>query len=155
MKIAIRKAIASDISSLSHLFDLYRIFYNKKTDLEAVYKFLSERLNANDSEILLAENDQSTIVGFTQLYPSFSSTRMQRLWVLNDLYVLESYRGKGISKLLIEAAKKLAVQTRACGLLLETAKTNVIGNQLYPSTEFKLEDESNFYFWTNQSIKNA
>jgi GNAT superfamily N-acetyltransferase len=75
---------------------------------------------------------------------------MQKMWLLNDLYVAENFRGRGISKALIDAAKKLATDTQACGLLLETSKTNNIGNQLYPATDFELQDESNFYFWTTK-----
>ncbi len=72
---------------------------------------------------------------------------MKRLWLLNDLFVAKEFRGQGISKLLIERAKQLAEQTHAAGLLLETEKTNEIGNQLYPSAGFNLE-ANNFYFWS-------
>ena len=70
------------------------------------------------------------------------------MWLLNDLYVAKAYRGKGISKQLINAAKGLAKQTEAAGVLLETEPSNTIGNRLYPATGFELE-ENNFYFWTN------
>ena len=78
---------------------------------------------------------------------------MQRLWLLNDLYILEAYRGMGSSQQLITAAKELAISTNACGLLLETGISNHIGNRLYPATGFKLESGSHFYFWNNQSPK--
>ena len=68
------------------------------------------------------------MTGFTQLYPLFSSTRMKRYWLLNDLFVNENHRGKGHSKALIESAKELCRETKACGILLETDKTNEIGN---------------------------
>ena len=66
----------------------------------------------------MAENEESKIVGFIQLYPIFSSTRMQKLWLLNDLFVNENYREKGVSVLLINESKKLCKQTEACGLIL-------------------------------------
>jgi ribosomal protein S18 acetylase RimI-like enzyme len=49
--------------------------------------------------------------------------------------------------LLIEAAKTLCRETNSCGLVLETAKTNIIGNALYPKTGFQLDIEHNYYFW--------
>ena len=104
----------------------------------------------NESVIYIAlDNEKNKIVGFVQLYPLFSSTRMQKLWLLNDLYVIETYRSKGISKMLIDAGKNLCKDTNACGLMLETAKDNIIGNQLYPATDFVLDTEHNFYFWNN------
>ena len=71
------------------------------------------------------------------------------MWLLNDLFVEPDYRGKGISKMLINQAKNLAKKTDACGVLLETETTNDIGNRLYPQEGFHLE-ENNYYFWTNQ-----
>ncbi len=145
----IRKATLQDIGQLSELFDQYRIFYQKEPDLPAAEQFLTERIENRDSEIFVAESE-GEILGFVQLYPIFSSTRMKRYWLLNDLFVHENYRGKGFSKQLIEKAKEIAKSTNAGGILLETGKTNDIGNKLYPGCGFELYDEVNFYEWTNQ-----
>ncbi|MDR6514345.1 GNAT family N-acetyltransferase [Chryseobacterium camelliae] len=143
-----RKATLQDIGQLSELFDQYRIFYHKTSDVPAAEQFLTERIENGDSKIFVAEIEER-LVGFVQLYPLFSSTRMKRYWLLNDLFVNESYRGKGFSKELIEQAKEMAQSTDACGILLETGKSNDIGNKLYPSCGFELYDEVNFYEWTN------
>ncbi|TDL99529.1 MAG: GNAT family N-acetyltransferase [Flavobacteriaceae bacterium] len=143
----IRKATFEDLPQLSILFDLYRFFYGKKSDQKSAEKFLHERIQNGESEIFVAEETEGKLVGFVQLYPIFSSTRMKKLWLLNDLYVLEDHRGKGISVLLIEKAKELSRNTHACGLILETAKTNHIGNKLYPKTGFELDQDHNYYAW--------
>ena len=145
----IRKATIEDLKTLVELFDQYRVFYNKASNPEKAEAFISERLKLNDAEIFIAENEHETIVGFVQLYPIFSSTRMQKLWLLNDLFVDNSQRGKGISKLLIETAKELCKQTNSCGLILETSKSNIIGNNLYPKVGFTLDLEHNYYTWDN------
>lgn len=145
----IRKATVTDVQQLAGLFDQYRIFYHKNSDIPAAEKFLAERIKNNDSEIFVAKYE-GKLVGFVQLYPLFSSTRMKRYWLLNDLYVNENYRGKGYSKALIEEAKQMAKSTDACGILLETGKSNDIGNKLYPACGFKIYDEVNFYEWTNE-----
>lgn len=143
-----RKATFKDLEQLSALFDQYRIFYHKESDIPAAENFLKERIQNKDSEIFIAEKD-GILTGFVQLYPIFSSTRMQRYWLLNDLYVNADHRGKGYSKELIEAAKDLCRSSNACGMLLETGKSNDVGNQLYPSCGFELYDSVNFYEWTN------
>ncbi|WP_066441343.1 GNAT family N-acetyltransferase [Chryseobacterium sp. CCH4-E10] len=145
----IRKATVTDVQQLAELFDQYRIFYHKNSDIPAAEKFLTERIKNNDSEIFVAEYEEK-LVGFVQLYPLFSSTRMKRYWLLNDLYVHENQRGKGYSKDLIEEAKRMAKSSDACGILLETGKSNDIGNQLYPACGFEIYDEVNFYEWTNE-----
>jgi GNAT superfamily N-acetyltransferase len=148
--IVIQKAVIQSIEDLAQIFDLYRIFYKKESDIEQAKQFLKARLENNESVIYIAfDNQEEQIVGFVQLYPLFSSTRMQRLWLLNDLYVKQEYRNTGISKMLIEASKTLCIETNACGLMLETAKDNTVGNQLYPATDFVLDTEHNFYFWDN------
>ena len=143
-----RKATIQDLHQLAELFDQYRVFYHKDSDIPAAENFLKERIENKDSEIFVVENE-GKLVGFVQLYPLFSSTRMKRYWLLNDLYVNENYRGKGFSKELIEEAKTLAKSTNASGVLLETGKSNDIGNQLYPACGFELYDSVNFYEWTN------
>ncbi|TXI86030.1 MAG: GNAT family N-acetyltransferase [Chryseobacterium sp.] len=143
-----RKAVLSDLPQLAELFDQYRIFYHKASDIPAATNFLSERIENQDSEIFVAA-ENGKLTGFVQLYPIFSSTRMQRYWLLNDLYVNDNHRGKGFSKELIEESKEHCRFSKACGILLETGKSNDIGNQLYPACGFELYDSVNFYEWTN------
>ncbi len=145
----IRRVRLEDLEKVSVLFDAYRVFYRKVSDQKAGKVFLEARIKNQESIMYVAENEQGIFCGFVQLYPIFSSTRMKKLWLLNDLFVDPDYRGKGISVLLIDEAKKLAINTDACGLLLETEKTNHIGNSLYPKTGFVLNTGSNFYEWDN------
>ena len=142
----IQPAIINHLNELSILFDAYRQFYNKVSDIESAKVFLADRMNNNESKIFIAFDGEEA-VGFIQLYPLFSSTRMKRFWILNDLFVSSRWRGKGFSKALIEEAKELCNQTDACAMLLETSISNEIGNNLYPSMGFVLRDDANFYEW--------
>ncbi|MCI1267033.1 MAG: GNAT family N-acetyltransferase [Saprospiraceae bacterium] len=142
-----RKAQLADVPQLNELFNEYRLFYKKEADLEKSALFLKERITNNESVIYVAESVHQKLTGFVQLYPLFSSTRLCRLWLLNDLFVLPEFRGQQISVLLINEAKKLAIDTDAVGLILETAKSNDIGNQLYPRTDFVLDEDHNYYYW--------
>jgi len=143
----VRIATPSDLQQLAKLFDGYRVYYKKESDIDGAKAFLSDRLQNDDSEIYVCETTDGNLAGFTQLYPLFSSTRMKRLWLLNDLFVDPSYRGQQVSKKLIERAKALVRATSACAMFLETEKTNMIGNNLYPKTGFQLNEASNYYEW--------
>lgn len=147
MTATIRKATLPDLAPLVDLFEGYRNFYQCEPRPRDAKQFLAERLTNKDSEIFIAVTGAGILTGFVQLYPLFSSTRMRRMWLLNDLFVLPEHRGQGISKKLIAEAKQLCHRTGACGLMLETAKSNVTGNQLYPATGFTLDSEHNYYFW--------
>jgi GNAT superfamily N-acetyltransferase len=143
----IKQATISELHILTELFEAYRAFYKKNADYDTAKEFLRERIENNESVIYLVYNEDKKVVGFTQLYPLFSSTRMKKMWLLNDLYVVATERGKGFSKALIERAKQLAHETNACEIMLETAKTNDIGNQLYPSVGFELGEDCNWYHY--------
>jgi len=138
------------LDELTLLFDAYRQFYDKPSDIDAAKSFLTDRMENQESVIYCSVNEENQITGFVQLYPLFSSTRLKRFWMLNDLFVLPQFRGNGYSKALIEEAKNLCKQTNACGMLLETSKENQIGNQLYPETGFIRRDDANFYEWEIQ-----
>ena len=142
----VREAKLSDLKNLSVLFNSYRMFYGKKFDLEVAEEFLRSRIEKKDSKIFVCDFNNE-LSGFVQLYPLFSSTRVSKYWLLNDLYVDVNKRGKGFSKFLIERSKELVIESKACGMMLETEKSNDIGNKLYPSTGFKKNELSNFYEW--------
>ena len=72
---------------------------------------------------------------------------MKPAWLLNDLYVNPIYRGKGVSVRLIDEAKELVRDTNSYGMMLETGRTNDIGNKLYPRSGFELDVDHNFYSW--------
>jgi len=159
MSIEIREATSQDLSNgLAELFDSYRQFYRQTSDVQSAKNFLNERISNKESIIYVAyetttsttTTNQNKLVGFTQLYPLFSSVRMKRLWLLNDLFVSETFRGKGISRKLIVRAKQLCRETKAAGVSLQTEKTNMIGNKLYVSEEFELDSEHNYYEWTSK-----
>ena len=147
MKNQVRKARLTDVDALSGLFDQYRVFYEKPSDEKAAKAFLTERITREESEIFVVFHPSGTMAGFVQLYPLFSSTRMKRVWLLNDLFVASEFRGQGFSVQLIEKAKELCRNTNALGMMLETDKTNSIGNNLYPKTGFVLDTAHNFYTW--------
>jgi GNAT superfamily N-acetyltransferase len=143
----IRKATLADLEQTAGLFNEYRIFYNQPGDMQRARDFIAQRINRNDAEIFIAEMEHGHLAGFVQLYPLFSSVRTKRLWLLNDLYVTPAFRGRRLSVALIDRAKQLTRDTGAAGLMLETARSNTIGNALYPATGFALDNDHNYYSW--------
>ena len=131
------------------LFDGYRKFYKQESNIEATKLFLAERLNNQDSVIFIAFLNE-TAVGFTQLYPLFSSVSMQPMYLLNDLFIKPNFRGKGIGEALIKESKLLCEAKQYKGLAIQTAFNNP-AQQLYQRLEFKKDSDLHF-FWTNSKI---
>lgn len=139
------QATRNDLDALTELFDLYRIFYQQTSDLDGARAFLNDRLNNEESVVFMAFDDNNPI-GFVQLYPSFSSVSMKPTWVLNDLYVKETGRGKGFGEKLIRAAIAFAEEAGAKGVLLETAQDNVTAQRLYEKIGFAKESNYIYFF---------
>jgi ribosomal protein S18 acetylase RimI-like enzyme len=145
--VVIKKTSIEDLEMVSHLFDLYRIFYEQTSDIEAAKKFLSERIKNNESIIYLAlDEKKNSGMGFVQLYPSFSSVRMKRMWILNDLFVHTNYRKQGVAEALILKSKELAIETKAKHIILETHSSNINAQKLYDKLGFKRDDEHYYYY---------
>jgi len=132
------------LKELSVLFDQYRVFYKQSSNLAAATKFLQERFQNEDSTILVAI-EHSSIVGFTQLYPSFSSVSMKRIWILNDLFVAEASRKQGVGKLLMLTAENYARETEAVRIVLSTQISNIAAQSLYQFLGYCKDEE--FYHY--------
>lgn len=142
--ITIRQATARDIDLVAPLFDAYRQFYGQVANVDLARNFLSERFVNSESIVLVAASD-AAIVGFTQLYPSFSSTRVSRIYILNDLYVAPEHRRSGIGRLLLTGAATFARETGAVRLSLSTAHSNVPAQRLYESLGWVLDEKFRTY----------
>ena len=140
----IRQATSADLDTLVPLFEAYRQFYEEAPAADKSRQFLADRLAKGDAVIFLAL-DGATAVGFTQLYPMFSSTRCQRLWLLNDLFVAARARGHGVAGKLMARAEQFATEDGACGLELATAHTNLTAQRLYESLGWKLDEVFRHY----------
>jgi GNAT superfamily N-acetyltransferase len=130
-----------DLDDLVPLFDGYRQFYGQRSDLAAARAFLRDRLERDESVIYVAYADPREAAGFTQLYPSFSSVSLKPLWILNDLFVRSDIRRGGVGRVLLERARRHAVETGAKGLVLNTAVTNKAAQTLYESCGWQRDDE--------------
>ncbi len=129
------------------LFDKYRVFYKQDSDIEIAKKFLQQRLDNNESVIFVAlSDDTDKPIGFTQLYPKYSSVQVVKNWILNDLYVDEIYRKQGCGEKLIQTAMDFATQNDAKFVELSTAVDNYTAQKLYEQIGFKkLEPERDFF----------
>ncbi len=139
------QATPADVGEIAPLFDLYRQFYGKSPNEEAARRFLFARLSKGESVVFYARDEQRT-VAFLQLYPVFSSVNLSRQWILNDLFVLPEARKQGYGRALMERAHRLAEDTQAHGLVLETAVTNAASQRLYESLGWKRDDEFYRYY---------
>ena len=126
----VRQATVDDLDLIVPLFDAYRQFYRQPSDTEGARRFLLERFEHNQSVIFLALQDGDAI-GFTQLYPSFSSASMARIFILNDLSVAPDARGRGVGSALLDATARYGRRVGAIRLALSTELSNTTAQAVY------------------------
>ena len=149
MTFTVRQAVLADLDALVPLFDGYRQFYGRASDLDATRTFLLARFNHGES-ILFIAHDTKRAVGFTQLYPSFSSISLARIFVLNDLFVEEHSRKHGIGSMLLTAAIEFAQAMGAVRLTLSTATTNATAQSVYQAGGWARDEQ---YYVYNFAVK--
>jgi GNAT superfamily N-acetyltransferase len=138
-ELLVERASLKDLDATHTLFMRYLAFYEREVDPDEARAFLHDRIGNGQSVIFVAWlNGQA--VGFTQLYPTFASLSLKRSWILNDLYVAESARGRGVAMVLMAAAKQLAVDTGACEIFLQTARSNKTAQALYEKLNYVRDD---------------
>jgi ribosomal protein S18 acetylase RimI-like enzyme len=145
MSPTVRRASSADLDLLAPLFDRYRHFYTQRFDEAVSRAFIGERLQRGDSVLLLAALDGSDGAGFTQLYPTFSSVRAARVWVLNDLFVEPQARRRGVAQALLGAAADFARADGAARLELETNHDNLTAQALYDAAGWQRYDGTQRY----------
>ncbi|KZE65111.1 acetyltransferase [Paenibacillus jamilae] len=145
--IIVCQATIRDLDLVAELFNEYRVFYGQASDLQGARDFLFERFEHQESVILYAKEAASgRSAGFTQLYPLFSSISMQRLLLLNDLYVAPQYRRNGVGQLLMDEAKQYAKLVRAKGIQLSTGVENQTAQSLYERNGYVRDSVYYHYF---------
>ena len=93
-------------------------------------------MDNHESDIFLAV-DNATACGFVQLYPSFCSVQASKIYILYDLYVLESHRKSGVGENLMHKAAQWATENNAARVDLLTAHSNAAGQRLYEKLGYK------------------
>jgi ribosomal protein S18 acetylase RimI-like enzyme len=138
----IRKATTQDLDQLTNLFDQYAVFYKNPSNYEKHYTYLKERLENNEAIIFVASDEinEDKLIGFALIYVTFSSLALNRILILNDLFVDSSARKKGIGEKLILQTVELAKELGANDIRLRTAKNNTVAQGLYHKMGFVRED---------------
>ncbi len=140
------QASTAHLDTLVPLFDSYRIFYKQPSDEAAARDYLQARLGNDEAVVYLALDGERRGLGFTLLYPTFSSIGLRRVWILNDLYVRPDARRSGVARALLARARQLGTDTAARALMLSTAVDNIPAQTLYEAQGWQRETHF-FTYW--------
>jgi GNAT superfamily N-acetyltransferase len=126
---------ARELEQLLPLIAAYQRFYEvAEIDEERNRAFFRRFLAPSEDGVLVGANEGGDLVGYACLYWHFSSLAAAESVLMNDLYVDESARGRGVGRALIEASAAIARERGALHLEWSTAPGNLTAQRLYDST---------------------
>lgn len=150
----IARATTDDVDAITPLFDAYRQFYNQRGEAERTRCFLADRPKTGQSVIFVchAIGNRAAALGFTQLFPIFSSISIASAWILNDLYVVPASRRAGVGRSLLAAAHESARTSGAIRIELVTQRENKAAQLLYESLGYREDSEFRRYSLALRSV---
>jgi GNAT superfamily N-acetyltransferase len=138
--VAVRRAAIDDLEALLRLVSGYRAFYKQAVDPARERAFIEAHLRAGTSLVLVAETE-GAILGFAQIFPSYSTVHLAPSLILEDLFVVPEARGGGVAAILLEAALAHARDVGAYGMFLETAIDNHVAQRVYVRAGWRREGQ--------------
>jgi ribosomal protein S18 acetylase RimI-like enzyme len=146
-EVSVRQAVLADLDELAVLFDQYRQFQRQPSDVPAAAAFLRERFDHGESVLFIAQAGDTAAqpLGFAQLYPTFSSVSMKRVFILNDLYVAAAGRRLGVATKLLAALEEHARALGAARISLNVEQVNTTAQALYDARGWQRDQQ--FYMY--------
>ena len=132
------QATLEHLDLLTPRFIKYREFFGELPFPDSSRKFLESRLKRKESVIYLAlADDEDKLLGYCQLFPSYSSLSLKRVWILNDIFVAEDARRMLVADRLLQTAKQMAKDTNAVRMRVATSVSNEVAQKTYESIGFR------------------
>jgi GNAT superfamily N-acetyltransferase len=129
----LKRVESADLDELLPLMRAYCDFYEVSppdADLLALAQALIEDPEREGVQLVARDTDGKA-VGFATLYWTWSTSEASRIGVMNDLFVAESARGRGVAEQLIEACRAECAQRGARRLAWQTAPDNLRAQAVY------------------------
>lgn len=138
----IRPVTKEDVHQLTRLMIDYVIGHYHQDGIEApqVQAHILHLLENPSEGVQFVADMDGTIAGFATLYFSYSTLRLKRIVILNDLFVDERVRGQHVGEALFQHVRQYAEAGDFAFLQWETTKENHVAQRLYEKMGGELSD---------------
>ncbi len=134
-EVEIAPIAVGEFERLLPLIAAYQRFYEvEEIDEGRNRAFFRRFLAPSEDGLLLGARHDGRLVGYACLYWHFSSLEACESVLMNDLFVEESARGRGVGRALIEATADVARERGVPFVEWSTAPDNHTAQRLYDST---------------------
>lgn len=127
----IRAVTAGDRGDWQRLWEAYLDFYETSLPTSRTELLWSRILDSDDPiEALLAEVD-GDVIGLVHFLPHPNTWEESPVCYLQDLYVDDARRGRGVGEQLIRAVRRRALEKGWASVYWQTAEDNATARRLY------------------------
>jgi GNAT superfamily N-acetyltransferase len=134
-KLRIEPVSEAQLEQLLPLIAAYQCFYEvEEIDDERNRAFFARFIAPSNDGMLLGAWLGDQIRGYACLYWHFTSLVPAETVLMNDLFVIETARGKGVGRALVQASADVARDRNAHHLEWATAPDNKTAQRLYDTT---------------------
>ena len=133
MSLAITRVGEGDLSDLLPLMRGYSDFYEVDPSDDALLA-MSRALIADPQQEgvqFIARDEDGTALGFATIYWMWSTSRADRIGVMNDLFTAAEARRRGVGEALIRTCLEAVRERGAVLLQWQTARDNTTAQALY------------------------
>jgi GNAT superfamily N-acetyltransferase len=140
--VQIREAKREDMPQLIDLMTDYVVGFYRQEDQskEEGARYLEFILNNPGEATEFVVEEDERLLGFATLYYSYSTLRLKRIAILNDLFIAGTARGRGYGEALFEHVRRYAEESGVAYLQWETTRDNVVAQSLYNKMGGELSD---------------
>jgi GNAT superfamily N-acetyltransferase len=130
---SIMRVEAADVGELLPLMRAYCDFYDVAPSDEDLLAIAGALIAdpVNEGVQLIARDPGGRAVGFATVYWTWSTTSGCRIGIMNDLFLVEDARGRGIADRLIDACRAECSARGARQLTWQTAPDNLRAQAVY------------------------
>jgi len=135
METGVRASTLDDLPALVPLLRGYSSFYGAHPDDAALLGMARAFCDGTGGGTqLVAEGESGELLGFATVLWSWDTTTGAPIAVMEDLFVSQGARGRGVGRRLLEACRALARDRGCAALAWETAPDNAGAQRLYDAT---------------------
>jgi GNAT superfamily N-acetyltransferase len=146
-KLTINKVLVEELKFLLPLFTKYQQFYGAESSEQINKEFLTEILSNPDKGVFHVIYFNGQAIGFSGVYVSYSSVLAKQIAIINDLFILDEYRGLGYGKTLINQTIEFLKNHNFTNIRWCTKSENKNSQKLYNEFEANKSD------WVHYDLK--
>lgn len=155
LEIHINKAVEKDIPQIIAFLREFAEYEKLLDYLEVTEERLKVALfGENKIAEAIVAFDNETAVGYAIFFPHFSTFRGQCGFFLEDLYICENFRGKGIGEMMLKYIAALAKSRGFERIDFQVLERNVSAIGFYEKLGAERNNEERHFKFSNEAFEN-